>query len=1020
MSSSTVNPILAILLLQLAAAEATGAAVSFANEVLPLLEQHCNKCHHPEEARAGLDLTRVSTILRGGDELGPAALPLTPDKSPLLMVLSGGEPAMPENGQPLPPEDIALLRRWIAEGANDDTPSFPPTDVAFFERSIRPLLFKNCFKCHAGDAPEAGLRLGSRHGILAGGERGPAVVPGHPEQSRLIAAVRHQGELKMPRGGDRLTDGEIAALEEWVRRDLPWPGDQQVLTRKKLFTISEADRQHWAFRPLPRSLSKDWSINQILAREHAERGILPSRPAGKHRLLRRVTYDLIGYPPTPGEITAFLSDKSPSAFETVVDRLLKSSLFGNRWGRHWLDHTRNGANGQSNRGPTMDSARYEDWVTRCFNEDRPWDWFARVHLAGDRIPDFKTGRYSIDQAIAAAVPLNGARTFQNAATDTFVLMDKLDEGIEFMGRSLLGISLECARCHDHKFDPISQRDYYGLLGFFQSSWFDQVPLSSSTVSEADQTVENRRSLLSEQAILDGRIRVEGTRISSHGGELRRKWYAARQGFLAPKDRRIAELEAQILRAELKAALHAKAAKPSKGTKGGSRAVRDLQQELANREASLADFTPRFFDRRTMKELGYELRGEKTTVGLITRAEKADLPEVVAELKVFDRLWKDEIAEWVHRHRFGSFLKTDPEAAQLAAWDDRVQAITAELQRLATDTITVRCEGGLEPFKAAAKADKRQFYPGLVPAFVGNSRLLRRGDVLEPDKLIPRGFPEFFGTDAPALTGSGRPQLAEWLTASNSIQSALLARAAVNRAWQHLFGTGLCRTPKELGRLGSIPELPELLDGLASRFSENGWSHKQLVREIILSDAYQSSVIELSRSAPSSNPLSPDPGNLFFARQNISRLELEPIMNTMAYHRHGQRFAGTAERNAHLNSHGHFTDHFDGPTTDEIIDRRTASISATQALFLMNNAGGARVIASGLSTRLRTKAKPELVDLLEKLYLVVYQRPPTESEQIFAANFDKRWREQNGAVNQVEEFREYTHLLLCSNELIYIE
>ena len=982
------------------------ASVSYEREVLPILEHRCIECHHPEESRGGLDLTRLSTMLRGGDELGPAVVPGKPGESPLLQTaMHKLEPHMPKKADKIPDAELEVLRRWIAEGAKDDTPDFPPEDVAFFERNIRPLLHDRCFKCHAGEEPEGGLRLTSRFGILAGGGRGPAAIPGNPGESLLVDAVRHRGGLKMPRGGDRLTGSQVEALEEWIRRGLPWPKGHGVLAREKVFTISEADRNHWAFRPLP-ELVPDWSVDSELRGHWKAQGLEPAQPAGKHQLLRRVTFDLIGYPPTPEEMEGF--EKSGD-LEAVVDRLLDSPQFGWRWGRHWLDHTRNGANGQHNRGPTMDPPRYAAWVAKCFNEDRPWDWFARVHLAGDLMPGTDGSAYSLDLALAAAVPLNGARTFQNVTKDTFVLMDKLDEGIEFMGRSLLGVSLECSRCHDHKFDPISQRDYYGLLGFFQSSWFGPVATDSKTPAEADASVDRYRQLLVDRATLNGRIRTQATVISVRGGELRRNWKANRQAYLAPWEKEIAKLEIQVLEGELEQAR-------KEGAK--ARLIADLEGVLESKKAALANFKPRFFDVRTIKELRYFISGHKSELGLIVRARKVGRLDLAKELEAWDKKWEVERAYWGEIHTFGGYPKSAPEVKQLAGWHDQILEINDELAALEAKQMFVRVEGGLrraeelEPFKAQAKADKRQFYPELVPAFVGDSRLLKRGDVLYPDKQVPRGFPEFFGGGTPELDGSGRLELAEWLTTPGSTQSALLARTVVNRAWQNLFGEALCRTPKELGRLGETPEMPGLIDGLAARFVERGWSVKSIVREIVLSEAYQQSSRASSKE---------DPPNRYFARQNVRRLQTEPILNALAAIRRGQRFTTPAERTPELLGASHYTKHFDAPTTDDLIDRRTASITPSQALFLMNEPTAARQVAGDLARRLIQETKDaELTRHLPSISKAVLQRPPTDAEIQFAKGFVQRRREQTGEANKVQETQEFIHLLLCGNEVIYLE
>ena len=1002
--------------------------VSFEREVLPVLEKRCNKCHYPEQQRGGLDLTRIDTIRRGGDELGAAIVPGKPDASPLLQVLTGAkEPRMPENGEPLAPAEIELLRRWIAEGAKDDSTQFPADDVAFFEREIRPVLSARCFKCHAGDEAEHGLQLTSRQAILAGGVRGPAAVAGKPEASLMLRAIRHDGELKMPRGGDKLSDVQAAAFESWIAKGLPWPSNERVLVREKQFTISEADRNHWAFRPLPKELPAAWNIDAALRPHHERLGLTPAAEADRHRLLRRVSYDLIGYPPTPEEIAAFVDDDSPEAFERVVNRLLDSPHFGRRWGRHWLDYTRNGANAQSNRGPAFDTRRYDSWVARCLNEDRPWDWFVRAHVAGDLMPSYEGQDYSIDQALAAAVPLNGPRTFEEITTQTFVLMDKLDEGVEFLGRSVLGISLECARCHDHKFDPIAQRDYYALLGFFQSSWFAPVPTSTKTRDEAVAAVERYRNLVSEQARHNGFIRQASLMLNVGGGGRVKQWQATRLPILAPVDRRLRELEIAVLEGEMRDA----------ESRGETQLAADFRTALAERHTSLKNHrSPDYLagGGAILGKYNYFIGGHKTEVGLIKRATAVKLPEVVRELEVQLGYWEEERGRWIERSRFGGYAKSDPEVVELAKADDRILEIANELAVNAaqcwvvptTDLMYVRCEGGLRraedlgPLDAAAKSAGLQFNSNnadrvwLHPFYIGDTRLLLRGDVLYPDKIVPRGVPQFFGALPTPLHGSGRLQLAQWLTAPDSLQAALAARTVVNRAWQHLFGEALCRTPKELGRLGEQPEMPELIDGLAVRFVADGWSLKSVVREIVLSRAYRRSAIvedgEFSRDAD----------NRYFARQSVRRLEYEPILNAVASLRTGRRYEDPVERDAAVPGVAEYAKYFDAPSVYDLLDRRTASISATQALFLMNNPSAANNLAGELVNRLGVDSQTELGESLETLYMHIVQRRPTVADRELARKFAERRRSQTGKKNTRDEIREFVGLLLCGNELLYIE
>jgi hypothetical protein len=583
-------------------------------------------------------------------------------------------------------------------------------------------------------------------------------------------------------------------------------------------------------------------------------------------------------------------------------------------------------------------------------------------------------------------------------------MDKLDEGVEFMGRSLMGISLECARCHDHKFDPVSQRDYYALLGFFQSSGFAPVPVQTSTRQDALAALARHEALTQEDAQLYGLIRFAGQQMDASGGGRVKAWQEKRLAGLAVKQKRMMELKREVLRAELAPAQKS----------GNKDVLAGAQAALAECEAALRDFQPVTFDVRTMKHLHYDLGGHKDNPGLIRRATAAGLTALVPELEAQDVFWQEENKRWQEVARFGGLERDDPAAKQLAAWDARQKEIAAtqpaRLRALweppKSGYLYVRSEGGLrrdedlKPFDAETKAKNMMFNSDnaerarWMPPYIGDARLLLRGDALYPDQLIPRGTPVFFGEKKLALEGSGRLQLADWLTAKNSTQAALVARTVANRAWQHLFGAALCRTPKELGRLGEVPELPELVDGLAARFVQSGWSQKALVREIVLNAAYRRNAVTSDEAHMK------DEHNRTFARQNVRRLEVEPILNTMAWLRTGQRPATTALRDAAVPSAAEYALHFDGPSPFDLIDRRSASITATQALFLMNNPATAPGIADKLLQRLGKNADaPQVFESL-------LHRPPTSRELELFAKF--------------ATLRDLAAALLCGNETIYLE
>jgi mono/diheme cytochrome c family protein len=343
-----------------------------------------------------------------------------------------------------------------------------PEQIRFFETSIRPLLVDQCQKCHGPHKQKADLRLDARAFILQGGASGPAAVPGHPEKSLLIKAVRHIGGApKMP-DGKMLSDREIADLARWVQMGLPYP--EPVAAPK-------ADPKiWWAFQiprkpEVPKVHNTAWPQSPldhfILAKLEAK-GLTPAPPADRRTLLRRATFDLIGLPPTPDEIDAFVKDRSPSAFARVVDRLLASPHYGERWGRHWLDVARYAdSNGLDENVAFGNAWRYRDYVVGAFNDDLPFDQFVLEQLAGDLL-DSKDIAVRHRRLIATGFLSLGPKVIAEV-DEKKMEMDIVDEQIDTVGRAFLGLTLGCARCHDHKFDPIPIADYYGLAGIFRST-----------------------------------------------------------------------------------------------------------------------------------------------------------------------------------------------------------------------------------------------------------------------------------------------------------------------------------------------------------------------------------------------------------------------------------------------------------------------------------------------------------------------------------------------------------------------
>jgi len=405
-------------------------------------------------------------------------------------------------------------------------------DDEFFEKQIRPILVERCQSCHGDQKQKGGLRLTSQEMLLKGGETGPAVLPGKPEESLLIQAIGYLDEPKMP-PKQKLSDADVAKLKRWVALGAPWPASNTSLSATTAggFQVTQAQKRWWAFQPVqartpPSVKNVSWSRNEIdwfILAELEAHGMQPAKPAERRAWIRRATFDLIGLPPSPQDVDAFLADGSPNSFEKVVDRLLASSAYGQRWARHWLDVVRYADYYDADPKTRTASCelteawRYRDWVVDSLNADLPFDQFIVHQIAGDLLPS-PAGK-EIDPAglIATTFLANGAWDRGDADKEKMV-SDMVDDNIDTVGKAFLGVSLGCARCHDHKFDPISNEDYYALAGMFYSSHFlkdlgakgaeyvmNRVPLvPKSVVAQRDEQVKRLNETLAKLVELDKR------------------------------------------------------------------------------------------------------------------------------------------------------------------------------------------------------------------------------------------------------------------------------------------------------------------------------------------------------------------------------------------------------------------------------------------------------------------------------------------------------------------------------------
>ncbi len=384
----------------------------------------------------------------------------------------------------------------------------PATADEHFEKRVRPLLVEKCVSCHGADKAKGGLRLDSRAAFLKGGDSGPVAVPGKPAESLLVKAIGYAGDLRMPPKG-KLADTEIALLSRWIEAGAVWPDSGITPKSGAGFAVTEKHRNWWAFRSVKRpevpkvTPQPTNAIDAFIRAKLDTLGLKPAVPADKRTLLRRLTFDLIGLPPTPEQVDAFLKDDSPEAFAKVVDQLLASPAHGQRWARHWLDVVRYADYHDGNpkaRNPVcepLEAWRYRDWVVQSLNRDLPFDQFIVHQIAGDLLPPPDGKQPYADGLVATTFLVNGAWDRGDADKEKMV-SDMVDDQIDTVGKAFLGLTLGCARCHDHKFDPVSTRDYYALAGIFYST-----RMLKELGTKGGEITLQRRPLVSQE-VLDKR------------------------------------------------------------------------------------------------------------------------------------------------------------------------------------------------------------------------------------------------------------------------------------------------------------------------------------------------------------------------------------------------------------------------------------------------------------------------------------------------------------------------------------
>ncbi len=864
-------------------------------------------------------------------------------------------------------------------------------DAEAFEREIRPLLVENCRKCHGADKQKGGLRIDSRKALIEGGETGPAVVPGRSDKSVLIDAVRQRGELKMP-PGRKLRDEQIAALERWVAAGAPWPAEAPVADK-----VDEARRRHWAFRPVaapdpPPVRRGDWCRTPIdafvLARLEAA-GLEPSPPADRRTLIRRVSYDLTGLPPAPEEVDAFVADPDPDAFAAVVDRLLASPHHGEQWARHWLDVARysdtKGYVYAREERFFVGAPAYRDWVVRAFNDDMPYDRFLLNQVAADRVAP---GDRS---ALAAMGFLTIGRRFLG------VTHDIIDDRIDVVTRGTMGLTVGCARCHDHKFDPIPTSDYYSLYGVFQNCTERTEPVAdpvgTDDRSRAFRKELDRRSEALRAGLASGRAEASRRvreRLADYLMAQRNPEAFPQEGFDVILGK--ADLIPAFVR-RWKNYLDASAKADDPVFRPWRRFAGLRDDEFAGRAAGLT---------RDLKESP----GLNPLVARAFAEPPASIREVAAR---YGKLLAEVDRRVQESRRIAAseaLPDADTEALRQVFYGPRSPCVVPDEGIVSTemffDTDTVvalwKLQGDVDRWLVKSPAAPPYAVALVDRAEIREPRVFRRGNPANRGDEVSRHFlTAIAGPDPKPFTiGSGRLELARAIV---DPANPLTARVWVNRVWMHHFGAGLVRTPSDFGLRAEPPSHPELLDWLADRLIKEGWSTKALHRMILLSAAYQQRSDAPGDTRMREQALRVDPANHLLWRMNPRRLTFEEARDTalVASGELNRRVGGRAEElfpggatNSRRTLYG-LVDRqflpsvlrvFDFANPDLHIPMRSETTVPQQALFALNHpflAGRARALAA----RVRD-AGPEAA--VRRLYRATYQREPTASQVRAALSF----------------------------------
>ncbi len=888
-------------------------------------------------------------------------------------------------------------------------PATANDDVIKFDKHISLLLADNCFECHGPDAEnrQAGLRLDRRADALAPLKSGGfAIVPGDVSASKLIQVITsNDPDIRMPPedSNKSLTSNQIEQLTRWIKQGADW-------------------KKHWSFelplrRPAPQVANTAWPSNDvdryILARLESA-GLSPSPQADKRTLIRRATFDLIGLPPTPEEVDAFLADNSTDAFAKVVDRLLASPHYGERWGRHWLDIARYAdSNGADENHPHPYAYRYRNYVIDAINRDLPYDQFVREQIAGDLLPQTGDIENQIKQAAATGYLAMGVKIL--AEQDRVKKQaDIVDEQIDTMGKTFVGLTLGCARCHDHKFDPIPTKDYYALAGIFHST---------NITNRKVDTIAYRQSQASHDKkveVLKDKIETAKERLNSHLSEA---------AEIARIEREAESFDRGNVLIDTKSYGIDIGVINSHANKGN-----DFEYDISLKQPGKFFLQIRYAA-NTVRPCELFING--------TLVKKQALDETTGGWYPQNQKWNFEgvykLQEGKNTLRFTSKTMAHIDKLRLTQIDgnekndNRIKSLVSLRNQLS---------------ELAKQAPVKPTLMAVNDGKVRDVKIHHRGDHNMLGDVEPRHFLSLSKVDKSVqlpANQSGRLELANWLVRPDH---PLTARVIVNRIWGWHFGKGIVPTPDNFGIMGERPTHPLLLDYLALRFIDDGWSLKKLHRLIMLSNTYQMSAAKVPAQET-------DPDNILYWKADVRRLEAEAIRDAMLSLSGqldrtigGPPIEGVKSINLSVEEMAkNFSIYeqskrrsvylpvirttiydkltlYDFPNSNNPVGRRAVTTVPTQALMMMNSdfvTKQAELIVSQILDNNNLHSNEEIVN---QLYLTLFIRQATTNEITQALEFLEAFSKLPAPANATDNplrsaWISLCHTLLMSNEFVYI-